>query len=648
MDHVGGLELVVCCNQHPGVRSLSASKRRDWWTQSKRLQSGAFVCLVDVTGSVLFFTVSDSTMRSANDKQARVRRAPSREDKSIMDDAQSKQAPLTLSDDENYLYIRLQLVEPTPSSLGEILRWFRNVGSSPQRCLVEFPNVLLASFKHTLEALQEMYKKPNVPFSDLLAPAKPLGTSPKVNPPQYALQAGFMFDATCLMNRGRGSLVIAPQALSEPADVESRSTLDPTQSAALLNTLSRELSLIQGPPGTGKSYAGEKIIKLLLANKGKASLGPILCVCYTNHALDQLLEHLLDDGVKSMIRLGSQSKSERLQDLNIRTVARQAQRTRSEKSDLYNREKEVRDTSQQIEQALLQLATSNPWSAVKAFLAGNCVMHHHELFGSADDGFQVVNRHPEKNIDKWLSSGLPGAQVRGMDILESAPLAAMSHDERRALHRHWLKRIRDPIIAEIISLYQEYTASITQRDRLRREVDLRCLQQADVVGVTTTGLARNLDMLRRLRCKVMVCEEAGEVLEAHLLTALLPSVEHAILIGDHLQLRPQIQNFELQSTNPRGQQYSLDMSLFERLVTPPTATNARLPFSVLQTQRRMHPSIAELVRCTLYPTLQDAENVKKYPGVVGMKKRLFWLHHEHLEAGAAKDDALATSHSNDY
>lgn len=59
--------------------------------------------------------------------------------------------------------------------------------------------------------------------------------------------------------------------------------------------------------------------------------------------------------------------------------------------------------------------------------------------------------------------------------------------------------------------------------------------QADLTTNEITFLAKNLDMLRHLRSKVMVCEEAGEMLEAHTLTALSPSVEHAILIGDHQQ-----------------------------------------------------------------------------------------------------------------
>jgi hypothetical protein len=45
-----------------------------------------------------------------------------------------------------------------------------------------------------------------------------------------------------------------------------------------------------------------------------------------------------------------------------------------------------------------------------------------------------------------------------------------------------------------------------------------------------------MDPLRKLRSKVVLCEEAGEVLKAHILTALLQSVEHAIL--NVVRLRP--------------------------------------------------------------------------------------------------------------
>jgi len=41
----------------------------------------------------------------------------------------------------------------------------------------------------------------------------------------------------------------------------------------------------------------------------------------------------------------------------------------------------------------------------------------------------------------------------------------------------------------------------------------------------------------------MLVEEAGQVLEAHVLGSLVPSVEHLILIGDPQQLRPTLNNY---------------------------------------------------------------------------------------------------------
>ena len=38
--------------------------------------------------------------------------------------------------------------------------------------------------------------------------------------------------------------------------------------------------------------------------------------------------------------------------------------------------------------------------------------------------------------------------------------------------------------------------------------------------------------------KVMIVEEAGQVLESHILASLVESVQHVILIGDPEQLRP--------------------------------------------------------------------------------------------------------------
>lgn len=56
-------------------------------------------------------------------------------------------------------------------------------------------------------------------------------------------------------------------------------------------------------------------------------------------------------------------------------------------------------------------------------------------------------------------------------------------------------------------------------------------------------LAYDVYSPQSLSPKVLMVEEAGQVLEAHVLGSLVPSVEHLILIGDPLQLRPTLNNF---------------------------------------------------------------------------------------------------------
>ena len=45
-----------------------------------------------------------------------------------------------------------------------------------------------------------------------------------------------------------------------------------------------------GPPGTGKTHVGSVFARTILALDPRVV---ILCVCQTNHALDQFLEHLV-------------------------------------------------------------------------------------------------------------------------------------------------------------------------------------------------------------------------------------------------------------------------------------------------------------------------------------------------------------------
>ena len=98
--------------------------------------------------------------------------------------------------------------------------------------------------------------------------------------------------------------------VKKPADLEKIFKMDKSQLNAFINGISQPVSLIQGPPGTGKSYVGAQIVNFLLNQSGTSFL-PILCICYTNHALDQFLIDLMDTGVrkKDIVRIGSRSRS---------------------------------------------------------------------------------------------------------------------------------------------------------------------------------------------------------------------------------------------------------------------------------------------------------------------------------------------------
>ncbi len=88
-------------------------------------------------------------------------------------------------------------------------------------------------------------------------------------------------------------------------------------------------------PGTGKTFLGLKIADVLLQNqhlwRGASELNdhqpasPITVVCYTNHALDQFLEGILELKENlgfpvDILRIGGNSKSEKMQDYTLQKV----------------------------------------------------------------------------------------------------------------------------------------------------------------------------------------------------------------------------------------------------------------------------------------------------------------------------------------
>lgn len=641
-DRKKGLQVVAEFDQPSALAKKGAKEREEWWKNSKQLQVDAFVCLVSSTGRAIFFSICDPTptpppRQKYGDEERGVQ--------SFEQERAFNERP-SLFKHANRATLMLSLVEIIPEEIIWINSHLGKAHRGQQQSLVEFPGVLLPSFKPTLQALQKMSRSLDLPFSQYIAPEIQYAGDVDMHAPAYSRKPGFTFNLETLT--GGEQLRFAPGKPFDDATLSKKSTLDRAQRLSTLDALGSGLALIQGPPGTGKSYTGVAIIKTLLKSREAAKLGPIICVCYTNHALDQLLEHLVKDGVKQLIRLGSRSKSELLQDLNLRRISKELKATKTEGYEKYLLYERLDVVLDEIGELMPGLRDPASWKNVQAYLEDHHYDHFNQLFGHGvdEDGFREVRGKKFGILNSWVK-GAPNRLASTRPVLEllNANLNDMSALERSALHKYWVHQSTIELNRRFLHLFDSYRDITVSLQKCHQELDLRCLLRAHIIGVTTTGLARNLDILRRVGAKVVVIEEAGEILEAHTLTALLPSVEHAILIGDHEQLRPQINNYEFQYDNPRGARFSLDISLFERLVHP-QGEYPKLPHSSLEIQRRMHPSIAELIRSTLYPKLQDHESVFNHPEVCGMRKRLFWLDHSEKEDGSSSDPAQSFSKTN--
>ena len=156
--------------------------------------------------------------------------------------------------------------------------------------------------------------------------------------------------------------------------------------------------------------------------------------------------------------------------------------------------------------------------------------------------------------------------------------------ERWRLYHFWLKKFRRKLCEKPQHMATEFHNAAQRLQEINSHTDLKVMERMKVVGMTTTGAARYQHIIQQLASPIVIIEEAAEVLEAHVITALNPDCKHVILIGDHKQLRPSPTVYEL------AHKYHFDLSLFERMI------NNGLDCVTLSTQHRMRPEISLLIK----------------------------------------------------
>ena len=444
--------------------------------------------------------------------------------------------------------------------------------------------------------------------------------------------------------------------------------LDDTQWAALQQILTKRFSIIQGPPGTGKTFVSVIALKIMLSNMQNSD-PPIFIAAQTNHALDQLLTHI-STFEKNYFRLGARSSDAEIKKRTLFAVrqkeptatiqgtvygsARKKYRNLiasiSELLQVFSQEDSSNPlplalflkygtlTGEQFEslekgaRGWVRPATGDDIDPLAAWLGEEGVefqvKYTNESFGFSEDEMdpefeQLKELEAEQGLEEDDYDSLKGQfkvirdPIRGrnagsvsdavaLDYLKCMDLWKIPTKARGAVYNVLRKFTKENILKEFRNLLAQYSANCEDLQIEKWETDHTILRNAKVIGMTATGLSKYRPLLSSLNPRVVLIEEAAEVVEAPISAACFNSLQHLILVGDHQQLRGHCAVQEL-----GGDPFYLDISMFERLVYNSMA------YVTLKRQRRMAPEIRRLLG-PIYGELKDHPAVQQHPEVPGM------------------------------
>ncbi|RMZ91026.1 hypothetical protein DV736_g1729, partial [Chaetothyriales sp. CBS 134916] len=615
--------------------STSRAKRNILWASSKRLTSGSLVALFP-----------------ANDKLQRT---------SVVAIVASR--PLQ------------GLVDMYPPEIDIFFSRPEDIQIDPQQewIMVEARRGYYEASRHTLRALQKLSKE-KFPLSEHIC-----RLSPSVEPPDYVRQEPIMNLSPATSAEG----VTETDVLANWPSAEG-SRLDESQMEALNQILTKSLAIVQGPPGTGKTHVSTLALEVL-AKTLKEDEPPIIIAAQTNHALDQLLSHVAKfepryirlGGRSTNMEVKKRAlfeirKAERLPLLPGALLGQAMSNHTMQSKKIIELLKPLHESPNdpfsvqtlldyeiisQKQAASLGSGAARWISAdgyesdpVRLWLDRGLIpfrvnYQNSPRFGTDEDDEDLeFEQLREQEAENGVSDEEDWDLIRGLwCVLEqkwTVPRPVESDLElaaRELRSEQDLWKIEEGLRGAVYSLMQsQLKAKILEKVRQEAilydknlkdlkigkwERDAIYLKRARFIGMTTTGLSKYRPLIASLKPKIVLIEEAAEVLEAPVAVACMESVQHLILVGDHQQLQGHCNEPDLE-----GEPYHLNVSLFERLV------NNGVPFKTLLRQRRMDPAFRSLLS-SLYPDLGDHESVvNRHTPAWGMGKiKSFFFNHSWSE-----------------
>lgn len=361
----------------------------------------------------------------------------------------------------------------------------------------------------------------------------------------------------------------------------------------------------------------------------------------------------MDIGIpdESMVRLGSKS-SQRTKKLGLAEQSAGRKGPRLPWGFIYQLKDELKDLEHNLREKLAQFQQDVKYDQLIEYLEISDDSNFYEAFlvPEQEDSMQRVGKGGKKIGKHYLMNRWVYGQNAGifqhMVEEEHSNVWKMPFQSRRELLQRWTWNVRRDYLEEIARLFQAF-------NRIQREIDDSIYQTKNsdifrtkrIIACTTTAAAKYTQALQAAKAGIVLVEEAGEILVSHVLTAMTRDTKQLVLIGDHKQLRPKVNNYSL--TVEKGDGFDLNRSMFERLVL------RGYPHSTLSKQHRMCPEISQLIRHLTYPDLLDAETTLNRPTLRGFQNKVIFVNHERPEldlngVSDARDPTTKVSKQNPF
>jgi hypothetical protein len=244
-----------------------------------------------------------------------------------------------------------------------------------------------------------------------------------------------------------------------------------------------------------------------------------------------------------MLRLGGKStpRTESLTLFNISRNGSRSTRTQGDWSIIDGLKTEAKELSARLRHASTSfMNSSGDYQAILDYLEFEEPAYL-DAFAvpESDDGMATVGRGgkavtPIYLIERWAQGQDAGVYRSVENVRNAKEIWKSPKSDRLEKLAHWREELVKEHVAAIHGLAKQYDNCLAQLDGKFDDANREIIKSKKIIGCTTTAAAKYRDALNEAECGVVLVEEAGEILEAHVLTALSRATKQLILIGDHM------------------------------------------------------------------------------------------------------------------